>query len=125
MSFLLVARPFVLMNKELPEANWIERFLLFIGKRKGFLIEGNSMLPTLKNGDAVLIAPSAKLSVGDIVLARHPFKRSVKIIKRIGTIDAQGNYFLLGDNPAESSDSRTFGTVSVKNILGKAVCRFR
>ena len=109
----------------LPEANWIEKFLLFIGKRKGFLVEGDSMLPTLKNGDAVLIAPNTKLAVGDIVLAQHPFKRSVKILKRIGEIDAQGNYFLVGDNPSESTDSRTFGAISLKSILGKAVCRLK
>ena len=109
----------------LPEANWIERILLFIGRRKGFLVKGDSMLPTLKIGDAVLIAPKAKPTVGDIVLAQHPFKQSVKILKRIGEIDAQGNYFIVGDNPAESTDSRTFGAVSVKNILGKAVSRLK
>ena len=109
----------------LPEANWIERFLLFIGKRKGFLVEGNSMLPTLKNGDAILIKTGAKCAVGDIVLAQHPFKQSVKIVKRIERIDAAEKYFLVGDDPAESTDSRAFGAVSLKLIKGKAICRLK
>jgi nickel-type superoxide dismutase maturation protease len=113
------------MENELPAANWKERFLFFIGRRRAFLIEGDSMLPTLKNGDAVLINPDAKIAVGDILLTKHPFKKSVKLVKRLSEIDQNGNYFLVGDNPSESTDSRTFGALSPKHFLGKAVCRLK
>jgi nickel-type superoxide dismutase maturation protease len=113
------------MENELPVANWKERVLFFLGRRRAVLVEGNSMLPNLKNGDGVLINTDEKVAVGDIVLAKHPFKKSVNILKRISEIDENGNYFLVGDNPPESTDSRTFGALSAKHILGKAVCRLK
>ncbi|MEP6902599.1 MAG: nickel-type superoxide dismutase maturation protease [Actinomycetota bacterium] len=113
------------MENELPEANWKEKVLFKLGKRRAVLVEGDSMLPTLKNGDGILIDADAVISEGDIVLAKHPFKKSVIILKRLAEIDENGNYFLVGDNPAESTDSRTFGAISAKHILGKAVCRLK
>jgi nickel-type superoxide dismutase maturation protease len=113
------------MENELPEAGWKEKILFYLGKRRAILVEGDSMLPTLKNGDGILIDADAKISAGDIILAKHPFKKSVIILKRLAEIDENGNYFLVGDNPAESTDSRTFGAISAKHILGKAVCRLK
>ena len=81
------------------------------------------MLPALKNGDAVLVDPNAKIAAGDVVLAKHPFKASVMILKRLAEIDENGNHFVVGDNLPESTDSRTFGALPSKSILGKAVCR--
>lgn len=107
------------------EADWKERILFFLGRRHGFLVEGDSMLPTLKDGDAVLINSKEKINVGDIVLAQHPFKQSVKILKRISEISPEGKYFLVGDNEEESTDSRSFGAIQAKDILGKAVCRLK
>lgn len=113
------------MENELPEANWKEKVLFYLGMRRAIRVEGDSMLPNLKNGDGILIDADAKISVGDIILAKHPFKKSVIILKRLTEIDQNGNYFLVGDNPSESSDSRTFGALSAKHILGKAVCRLK
>ena len=76
------------------------------------------MLPTLKDGDIVIINSYAELAKNMIVLANHPYKQSVKVIKRISKIDENGNCFLIGDNPNESTDSRTFGVISPKDILG-------
>ncbi len=113
------------MEKELPAANWKERVLFFLGRRRAVLVEGDSMLPNLENGDGILINSDEKIAVGDIVLAKHPFKKSVIILKRLSEIDENGNYFLVGDNLSESTDSRTFGAISAKHILGKAVCRLK
>ena len=33
----------------------------------------------------------------------------------------QGSYFLLGDNRAESCDSRAFGAVPKRNVVGRVV----
>ncbi|MEP7039414.1 MAG: nickel-type superoxide dismutase maturation protease [Acidobacteriota bacterium] len=113
------------MKNELPEAGWKERILFFLGKRTGFLVEGNSMLPTLKDGDAVLINKKAGFETGDVVLANHPFKQSVKILKRIGEISADDKFSLTGDNADESSDSRSFGAIPKSEILGKVTCRLK
>jgi nickel-type superoxide dismutase maturation protease len=107
------------MKKVLRKSNWRERFLFLIGLRKAFRVEGNSMLPTLKDGDVVLISPRACGKVGDIVLAKHPFKKSVKILKRIKEFNAGDDAVLTGDNAEESTDSRTFGAVPVKYLLGR------
>lgn len=113
------------MKNELPLATWKERLLYFLGRRRGFLVEGNSMSPTLHDGDAVLIRPSSNISIGDIVLARHPYKQSVRILKRVAAIHADGHCDLTGDNASESTDSRSFGAIAAEDILGKVICRLK
>jgi nickel-type superoxide dismutase maturation protease len=83
------------------------------------------MAPTMLDGHAILIDPRAKIAAGDIVLARHPYKQSVKILKRVEAINADGSYDLIGDNESESTDSRTFGPIPSKDILGKVVGRLK
>lgn len=112
------------MDNGLPEADFFEKAAYFLGWREIFIIKGDSMLPTLKQGDLVFINPSAKPKIGDIVLFRHPFKQSVKAVKRLAQITADGRYFLVGDNALESADSRSFGAIRAKDVLGVAVCRF-
>ena len=94
-----------------------------VGRLTIFKVAGSSMSPTLKDGDAVMISRTTPVVPGDIVLAKHPYKQSVKMLKRVAVISEDGRYSLAGDNPAESTDSRTFGTVSIEYIYGKAVCR--
>jgi len=113
------------MENSLPEANWLDEIAYVGGEREIFRVEGDSMLPALRDGDLVLINPHADFEIGDIVLARHPFKQSVKIIKRIAEILPGERYILLGDNPAESSDSRQFGAIAAKDILGKAEAKIK
>ena len=115
----------ILMKNELPEADWWERLAHLCGFREIFLIQGDSMLPFLKDGDLVLIDPYAKPQIDDVVLARHPFKKSVRIIKRVRGISPEGRYFLVGDNAEGSTDSRSFGAIQAKDILGKAVSRLK
>ena len=67
----------------------------------------------------------SRIDVGDIILAEHPYKSSVKIIKRIAEIESDGKLQLIGDNPAQSTDSRTFGAVSIESIVGRVVCRLK
>ena len=115
----------IFMEKELPEADWLEEIAYVCGFREIFKIEGESMFPALKEGDLVLINPHAELEIGDIVLAQHPFKQSVRIIKRIAEILPGEKYILLGDNLPESSDSRSFGAIAARDILGKAEAKIK
>jgi nickel-type superoxide dismutase maturation protease len=82
------------------------------------------MLPTLEPDDEVLIAPRREARVGDVVVARHPFRSDAVLIKRLDAYDERGNAVLLGDNPTESTDSRTLGAVPPDRILGPVTSRF-
>jgi len=121
MSLLALAHFYFSM--ELPEINWKQRLLLFVGRRRLLKIEGDSMHPTLKSADVVLVDPRASIAIGDIVVAKHPYKQSVKMIKRVESIDPGERYVLKGDNPDESTDSRNYGTIAKADIAGKVVCR--
>ncbi len=102
------------------DADWTDEAAFIGGLREIYRIEGDSMSPTLKEGDLVLVDPHARLGIGDIVVARHPFKQSVDIVKRIAEILPGERYILLSDNPDDGADSRQFGAIPAKDILGKA-----
>ena len=124
-----------------------------------FRIEGHSMLPTLQEGEYVIIN---KLSYyledperGDIIVLKFPNDRSRDFIKRIvgipgdhievnnGVVEIngigldepyinaqpnysgawdvpEGQYFVLGDNRNNSSDSHNWSYLPQDDIVGKA-----
>ena len=86
------------------------------------VINGDSMHPTLKPGDIIKFSVDKSLKEGDVVLAFHPLRENMKIVKRIKSI-VKGRFFLEGDNPdpLASDDSHNFGTVSFDSIIGKMV----
>ena len=86
------------------------------------------MKPTLEPGQEVLIKALSTpaqddVNPGDILFVQHPLDRSVQVIKRCSHWDGT-KVWVLGDNPAESTDSRSYGAVDAKLILGKVVCTF-
>jgi nickel-type superoxide dismutase maturation protease len=95
------------------------------GRRKIFRVEGASMSPALKDGELVLIDRTVLPNAGDIVLADHPYKKSVKILKRLTAFTDNGEMILSGDNPHESTDSRTFGSVPRSNFIGVVTSRLK
>ena len=113
------------MNNVIKKAGLKELALYVLGRRTAFLIEGDSMLPTLTDGDRVLVANHVNIEVGDVVLAKHPYKMSVKIVKRISSVGDDGRLTLIGDNPDTSTDSRAFGTVSLESVIGKVTSKLR
>lgn len=110
--------------KDLPKASIYQRALVPLGYLHQYICEGNSMNPTLRNGDAVLVDKAAEtIKVGDIVLAKHPVEQVSEVIKRVQKINERGHYFLVGDNLEDSNDSRNFGAVTREYIKGKVVAR--
>jgi nickel-type superoxide dismutase maturation protease len=85
------------------------------------------MAPRLPSGSLIVARPideATCLRVGDVVVARRPDQPDLEIVKRIQAIDAGGAFFLAGDNPASSTDSRQFGAVRRHHILARVGWRY-
>ena len=115
------------MADSLPETNLLTLCLWLLRRRRRLKIVGNSMLPLLQPGEEILMDinayKQAKPKINDIVVAIQPRDR-ITIVKRVKQITPDGKYFLVGDNPSQSTDSRHWGTVSHQDILGKVTNRF-
>jgi nickel-type superoxide dismutase maturation protease len=113
------------MAAKIAEINFREFFLWMTFRRKPFRIQGNSMLPFLSPGDLVLADMKAYRGksprIGDIVVARHPHREDLKIIKRVVVFNSDGSVKLKGDNPDESTD---FGSIRLDEISGQVTCKF-
>lgn len=79
------------------------------------------MLPTLKEGQDVLVFNWAYLfiqpKVGDMVVVKSGRKEVLKRIQKV----SDREYFVAGDNPKDSFDSRNFGLIKRANIIGKVI----
>lgn len=92
-------------------------------------VVGDSMCPTLRPGDRLVLLPGwvARLGggmrPGDLVAVPDPRQPSRVMVKRVASI-ADGTVRVLGDNPAASTDSRHFGPVRLDRLRGRAVYRY-
>jgi nickel-type superoxide dismutase maturation protease len=87
-------------------------------------VTGDSMLPVLRPGDWLIVRTGARVSPGDIVVARHPHEDRL-IVKRAVHRDADG-WWLESDNQraAGRQDSWDFGAVPGDLIVGRVVARY-
>lgn len=80
------------------------------------------MQPTLKNGEDIIVNRLSYLlfspKINDVVaITDDKMKVYIKRIKKI----SDKKYYVLGDNPDDSRDSRSFGWITKKDIIGKVV----
>ena|GEM_PF-269474 len=87
-------------------------------------VDGPSMAPTLSHGDRLLCWYGAPLREGAVVVARHPLRQDLLVVKRAVERRA-GGWWLLSDNSLVESDSRDFGPVPEELVLGRVLCRYR
>jgi nickel-type superoxide dismutase maturation protease len=92
-----------------------------------FIVEGESMAPSVSPGERVFVLRVAywfrSPKVGDIVVLRDPREPERLLIKRIDVV--HGNSVeVVGDNVDGSTDSRIFGPVPNDLILGKVWFRY-
>lgn len=103
-------------HQAIPAAGAREALLWLLRRRRRFAVRGRSMTPTLPDGATVLVEPSARPAMGDVVVARHPYERGLVLIKRVAGLEPDGRAALVGDNPSESTHS--FGAVAPGAVLG-------
>ena len=88
-----------------------------------YRVVGQSMAPRIAESDYVVVNKLSYLlgkpREGDVVVAKHPNTGRL-IVKRISEIRAD-KYVLRGDNERESTDSRGFGPVTKKMLVGKVL----
>ncbi len=106
------------MNKMFPDILGLMKFPI-----SKYQISGNSMYPALKNGDLALVNRYSYLftspRIGDVVAVKDPRDGKI-LIKRVAKIENE-KYFVTGDNKAESTDSRKFGMLDKRSIIGRVV----
>jgi nickel-type superoxide dismutase maturation protease len=83
-----------------------------------------SMEPALHPGDWLLVRRTRRIRPGQIVLARHPGRPDLLLVKRAAR-RADGGWWLESDNPgAGAVDSRRFGAVPGDLIEGRVLARY-
>ena len=87
-----------------------------------------SMEPALRPGDWLLVRRTCRIRPGHIVLARHPGRPDMLIVKRAARpVAGPGGdgWWLLADNPAAGAvDSRRFGAVPAALVEGRVLARY-
>ena len=83
-----------------------------------------SMEPALLPGDCLLIRRTRRIRPGQVVIARHPDRPEMLLVKRAAR-RADGGWWLESDNPvAGAVDSRRFGAVPGSLIEGRVLVRY-
>ncbi|SCX52344.1 nickel-type superoxide dismutase maturation protease [Klenkia marina] len=82
-------------------------------------VTGPSMSPTVKHGDRLLVVRSSTAAPGDVVLARFPARPELLVVKRV-VRPVEGGWWVAGDNPLVTDDSRAFGPAVV---VGRVLLR--
>jgi nickel-type superoxide dismutase maturation protease len=89
-----------------------------------FRVVDTSMAPALRPGDRLLVSRWLSARSGDLIVFRDPEAPSTFLLKRIADITAAGDLLVRGDNPNVSHDSRHFGPVPRRLLIGRAFYRY-
>ena len=97
------------------------------------IVKGPSMSPTLEPGDLLMAVTNGIVRAGSLVVVQHPDRPAYEMVKRVEALPRdrvgerllrQDEYWVSGDNPEESTDSRSFGPVTGQAIKGVVRARY-
>jgi mitochondrial inner membrane protease subunit 1 len=80
------------------------------------------MEPALAPGDRLLVV-RCRPRPGDVVALPDPRQPARTIVKRVVGVEGD-TVTVAGDNAAASTDSRAFGPVPRRSVLGRAIYRY-
>ncbi|HYB63372.1 MAG TPA: nickel-type superoxide dismutase maturation protease [Thermoplasmata archaeon] len=89
------------------------------------MVRDESMLPTLRPGDRLLVDTRAyrdrEPRVGEVVVFVDPEEPSRWLVKRVSRVDLPGATIeVRGDASETARDSRRFGPVPTRSVVGRA-----
>jgi inner membrane protease subunit 2 len=92
-------------------------------------VRGSSMLPSLSPGDWALAVAASRYRRGDVVVVEHPGRPDFELVKRVvgvpGDLTPDGRvldadeFWIEGDRPESSIDSRSFGPVRLEHLKAR------
>jgi nickel-type superoxide dismutase maturation protease len=89
-----------------------------------FVVQDTSMRPALEPRDRLLVGCWLPARGGDVVVLRDPEQHAIFLVKRVTSIEPSGDLVLHADNPNVSRDSRHFGPVPRRLIVGRVIYRY-
>ena len=109
--------------------------ILLVLRARPFRVEvaGGSMEPTLHPGDYLVATKASVIRPGALVVVARPGGRSLEVVKRVvgvpgdrceGRLLQSAEYWVVGDRPDQSTDSRLFGPVRKADIKGIVRLRY-
>ena len=75
------------------------------------LVRGPSMVPALRDGDALLVRRTARVRAGDVVVVRFADVPGLSVKRAVRAVGER--WWVEGDNPYGSTDSRELGPAEV------------
>jgi phage repressor protein C with HTH and peptisase S24 domain len=70
------------------------------------------MVPTLRDGDTILVRRTSRVWPGDVVVARFPGQAGLVVKRAVRPV--AGGWWVEGDNDAVADDSRRYGPAVVE-----------
>jgi nickel-type superoxide dismutase maturation protease len=89
-----------------------------------FVVQDTSMQPLIQPGDRLLVLQWRAPKAGDLAVMLVPDAQRTYAVKRVASIEPNGDLVVRGDNPNVSRDSRDFGPVPRKLVVGTVVYRY-
>jgi len=86
-----------------------------------YRVQGDSLYPTVRDGDYVITWDKSKrISINSLLIISHPEHGT--IIKRVASINSNGELLVSGENQLSTSSS-SMGWIPPKQVLGRVFCQ--